>query len=100
MAKNNEIIVVATPHSGNPNGSWKAKLSRMANCKYVVQEEHGQVKEVFKLVGGVHRTRKDKRRIDFDNLISASPYIQRKYQHMDVSRKKGESNPVRYRAAL
>ena len=88
------VVVLNVNHTGNGNASWKASPEKIRNVKYIVTEKNGKVYGVY--------TAEDIKvnssgRVNFKNFRRAPTKIYYRLKNMDVSRKRGEANPVRYK---
>lgn len=93
--KKKEVVVVNVNNTNQPNGYWKMSKSRAEKSGVLVTEEHGKVKRVytFKSV-----KKYPSGRVTFRGFKRVrDPEVISKYANVDVSRKKGEANPVRYK---
>ena len=92
-----EVAVVNVNNTNQPNADWKGNPERLSNAKYIITEKNRKVKTVYENEGV---TQHKNGRTSFNQLKKAPQEVQEKYKNLDVSRKRGESNPVRYFEAL
>lgn len=92
-----DVVVVNVNHTHNGQKSWKADAERFSKAKLIVTEEHGQVKAVYTFSSVKE---KDGGRVNPRDYKRASTEVYKQIKAgLNVSRKKGEANPVRYMKA-
>lgn len=91
-----KIISVSTNIWKSPVGWWKAVPGRVKECDYVVEERKCKILAVYTF-DGVSKKDKDSR-IAFKGLkkVEDSIIVDRITERLDLSRKRGERNSVRY----
>lgn len=91
-----DVVVVNTTRTNEPAGWWKANNEHAANCDYLIEENHGEISHIYTF----SRTsgKDNNNRFSFLNLIEVedSIIIERIKKNINVKRKRGEGNPVRY----
>lgn len=91
-----KIISVSTNIWKSPVGWWRAVPEKVKECDYVVEERKGKLLAVYTFEGV---SKKDKEnRISFKGLrkVEDSMIVDRMKERIDLSRKPGERNSVRY----
>lgn len=90
----NTVVVLNVNHTSNGNASWKASPKKIRNAKYIVTEKNGKVHGVYT---AEDIKVKPSGRVNFKNFRRAPTEVYNRLKNMDVSRKRGEANPVRYK---
>ena len=94
-SKKQEVVVVNVKNSNQPNGCWKISETRANKSGVLVSEENEEVKRVYTFSSV--KKHSDGRVSFRDFKRVTDPKELRKYSDLDLSRKRGEANPVRYR---
>lgn len=91
-----EVVVVNTTKTNKPSGWWRADNKRAAKCDYLLEENHREIINIYTF-SEVSEKNKDNR-FSFKNLVKVtdSIIVDRLKKDVKISRKRGESNPVRY----
>lgn len=91
-----KIVIVNTNKTGDPTGWWHGKTEIVRKCDYLVEEQNGEIKGVYEFSGISTKTKDNK--FSFKGLkeVTAPIVIEEMRNKIDVSRKQGEQNSLRY----
>lgn len=92
-----KIVIVNTTHSNAPAGCWAGNPENAEECDYLVEENNGEIKTIYEF-SGVSDKNKDGR-FNFKGLkeVTDPVVIGALKSRVDISRKKGEQQPLRYK---
>lgn len=92
-----KTVIVNTSHSNAPAGCWTGNPEHAKECDYLIEENNGEIKAIYEFSGVSDKDKDGK--FNFKGLkeVTDSVVIGSIKSKVDISRKRGEQQSLRYK---